>query len=69
MSYETLTVIGSEDCLFLNIFTPLRRKETKNYDTNFLLPVFFWVHGGSFNVGSAGSDINTPEYILEKVSD
>lgn len=32
------SVIGSEDCLYLNVFRP------QNGDTN--LPVFFWIHGG-----------------------
>lgn len=44
---------GQEDCLFLNIFTPLlpagkqRRTELK--------PVMFWIHGGAFT-GGEGSD-------------
>lgn len=43
-----------EDCLYLNIWTP-------NIDTSNgsiigdLLPVLFWIHGGSFN-GNSGSD-------------
>jgi para-nitrobenzyl esterase len=43
--------IGSEDCLYLNIWSP-PVKEPGNEAT--LLPVMVWVHGGS-NVGGAGS--------------
>ncbi|KAG0326490.1 hypothetical protein BG004_002976 [Podila humilis] len=41
---------GEEDCLFLNVFTPkLNAAETA------LLPVMFYLHGGSFTTGT-GSD-------------
>jgi para-nitrobenzyl esterase len=38
--------VGSEDCLFLNIWRPPR---TSSDDQ--LLPVLTFIHGGSFNVG------------------
>lgn len=38
----------SEDCLYLNIFTPAKSKAD-------LLPVLFWIHGGASIAGS-GSD-------------
>lgn len=38
----------SEDCLYLNIFSPDR--EAKD---NSLLPVLVWIHGGSFKAGSS----------------
>ncbi|KAF9126505.1 hypothetical protein BGW39_006574 [Mortierella sp. 14UC] len=41
---------GNEDCLFLNVFTPVLNAEDKN-----LLPVMFYLHGGSFTTGT-GSD-------------
>lgn len=41
----------SEDCLFVNVWTPARPSETK-------LPVMVWIHGGAFNFGSASQ----PEY-------
>ena len=38
----------SEDCLFLNIWTPA------NATTDSKLPVLFWIHGGAFIQGSGG---------------
>ena len=36
----------SEDCLYLNIFTPARSSTER-------LPVFVWIHGGAYIVGSS----------------
>jgi len=44
-------VEGAEDCLYLNIYTPIREKTKENA----LLPVFFWIHGGAFQYGSGTS--------------
>lgn len=40
-------IIGSEDCLLVNIFTP------KMPDGVSALPVIVWIHGGGFRYGSA----------------
>ncbi|XP_058821981.1 carboxylesterase 5A [Topomyia yanbarensis] len=40
-------VVGNEDCLLLNIFTPQMPDETTG------LPVLVWIHGGGYRYGSA----------------
>lgn len=46
-------VVGEEDCLFLNVYTPLGKTTTKPHDR----PVMVWIHGGGLTKG-AGSDFN-----------
>ncbi len=41
-------IYSSEDCLYLNIWTPAKTGEEQ-------LPVFFWIHGGGLQ-GGFGSD-------------
>ena len=48
-------VIGSEDCLYLNVFRP------DTTETN--LPVYFWIHGGSNKTGMAS------QYALSYMAD
>lgn len=45
--YNPNKVIGSEDCLILNIYTPQMPDETTG------LPVYVWIHPGGFRYGSA----------------
>ncbi|KAK7682771.1 hypothetical protein QCA50_014154 [Cerrena zonata] len=44
---------SSEDCLFLNVFTPILPQGTASKSS--LKPVMFWIHGGAFTNGE-GSD-------------
>lgn len=44
----------SEDCLHLNVWVPLSAT-SNNIDAS-QLPVMFWIHGGSFHVGSGNQD-------------
>lgn len=50
---------GSEDCLFVNVFTPSLQGEPQ-------LPVMFYIHGGSFYMGSPSLGITGPEYFMDK---
>ncbi|XP_044261769.1 venom carboxylesterase-6-like [Tribolium madens] len=50
-------VIGDEDCLYLNIYSP-------NVDPNANLDVIFFIHGGCFMFNYAG--FQGPEYLLDK---
>ncbi len=47
-SDENGSYIGSEDCLYLNIYSPRNIQENSNF------PVMFWIHGGG-NTTGAGS--------------
>ncbi|XP_047475480.1 juvenile hormone esterase-like isoform X3 [Penaeus chinensis] len=40
-------IIGEEDCLYLNVFTPKRKKPDER------LPVMVYIHGGAFFLGGA----------------
>ncbi|KAI0918550.1 hypothetical protein AcV5_002511 [Taiwanofungus camphoratus] len=46
---------GSEDCLFLNIWTPYIPLDASTTPAKSLKPVLFWIHGGAFTSGT-GSD-------------
>nr|CAI5859126.1 unnamed protein product [Callosobruchus analis] len=52
---------GDEDCLYLNIYTPVNPKNTTKQ-----LPVFFWIHGGAFILGSDGYNVYNPAYFMDE---
>nr|CAH64510.1 putative esterase [Tribolium castaneum] len=54
------SLIGSEDCLTLNVYTRDLPKE----GSNFLKPVMVWIHGGGFTSGSGSSEIYGPEFLM-----
>ena len=49
----------SEDCLYLNIWTPAKSDKDR-------LPVMVWIHGGGFTRGSAGSRTYDGEPLARK---
>ncbi|XP_031348985.1 esterase B1-like isoform X2 [Photinus pyralis] len=57
--FITGRVSGTEDCLFINVYTP-------NLPTNGdgCKPVMCWVPGGGFVSGSGNADLYGPEYLV-----
>ncbi|XP_015609353.1 acetylcholinesterase, partial [Cephus cinctus] len=52
----TSEIIGSEDCLYLNVSTnSLSGKRA----------VMVWIHGGAFAMGTGSSDLYGPDYLLK----
>ena len=57
--HGTGEIIGSEDCLYLDIYRPA----TAETD----LPVYFWIHGGSNRFGSASAYAANARSMAEKM--
>jgi len=51
------TILGKEDCLYLNVFS-------RSLDTEAKKPVIVWIHGGSFTWGSGSAVKGT--YMMEE---
>ena len=47
----------SEDCLYLNVFTPAKAVHGKK------LPVMFWIHGGGYQAGSASEPRHNGDFL------
>ncbi|MGO9776070.1 MAG: carboxylesterase/lipase family protein [Terracidiphilus sp.] len=48
---------NSEDCLFLNVYTPANAKAKSK------LPVMFWIHGGGYSGGSASEPRHNGDFL------
>ncbi|KAJ8680758.1 hypothetical protein QAD02_016545 [Eretmocerus hayati] len=51
-------VEGSEDCLYLNIYAPVRKERSAPF------PVIFWIHGGCFQYGTGS--VFGAKYLADK---
>ncbi|XP_034952492.1 venom carboxylesterase-6-like [Chelonus insularis] len=54
-------IIGSEDCLYLNIYKPV-------LETTKLLPVIMWIHGGGFqwNMDFKNGKYAGPDFLMDR---
>ncbi|XP_001650480.3 venom carboxylesterase-6 [Aedes aegypti] len=52
--------MGSEDCLYLNVYRPKIQNTSKS-----VLPVMVYIHGGGYFSGSASPGIVGPEYFMD----
>ncbi|KAB0802875.1 hypothetical protein PPYR_05061 [Photinus pyralis] len=51
---------GSEDCLYLNVYTPQFKNSSK------LRPVMVWIYGGAFIVGNSDYSSYGPDYLINQ---
>ncbi|XP_059610844.1 juvenile hormone esterase-like [Phlebotomus argentipes] len=52
-------ILGSEDCLYLNVYRPNTWKKDKK------LPVIVWIHGGGYVSFSASPKYFGPDYLMD----
>lgn len=55
----------SEDCLYLNIWSPKNSSE-RNYEEEPLRPVLFWIHGGAYISDSATRELYDAKHLAAK---
>ncbi|KAF0772550.1 esterase FE4 isoform X1 [Aphis craccivora] len=60
-AFRTNHIIGSEDCLYLNVLVPQVQNES-----NGKLAVMIFIHGGGFNHGGWSADKYSPDYLLDE---
>lgn len=59
VNFLTNEITGSDDCLYLNIYT-------HSCENDKLRPVMVWIHGGGFVGGSGDGDLYGPDYFMVK---
>lgn len=58
-SWSTVST-GEEDCLYMNIYRPIRKKTRKH------LPVIVLITGGGFSIGTGNNVDFSPDYIMNR---
>ncbi|XP_046610896.1 venom carboxylesterase-6-like [Neodiprion virginianus] len=59
---RTEELMGDEDCLYLNVYTP----QLPSSQNATLLPVMVFVYGGAFQYGTNNPDHHSPKFLLNK---
>ena len=57
--YDPWEVVGVEDCLFLNVYSPENHQQAP-------LPVMVWIHGGALLAGAGTFQEHGPQHLLDK---
>ncbi|CAG9839699.1 unnamed protein product [Diabrotica balteata] len=57
--YSSSDTNTAEDCLVLNVYTPVKPSSNKS------LPVFFWIHGGAFVAGTGSILFYNPKLLID----
>ncbi|XP_063634693.1 juvenile hormone esterase-like [Cydia splendana] len=57
-------IVGQEDCLYLNIYTPYTSEELAN--DHKLLPVMVFIHGGGWMCGDSSTAMYGPQHLLDR---
>ncbi|XP_054012725.1 juvenile hormone esterase-like [Hylaeus anthracinus] len=55
-------LMGKEDCLFLNVFTP----KTQFEEQQNLKSVMVWIHGGGYMTGYSNASMYGPDFFIEE---
>ncbi|XP_076754354.1 carboxylic ester hydrolase [Xylocopa sonorina] len=56
-------IVGVEDCLYLNVYTP--RLPTEEDKLKGVFPVMIWIHGCGWVCGAGHSDFYHPKFLLD----
>lgn len=56
-------IIGSEDCLYLNVYTPKVPSENEKSKESY--PVMIWIHGCGWICGAGHSEFYNPKFLLD----
>lgn len=62
--YHQQSTSGDEDCLFMNVYAPQYDRKKAGSGG---FPVLVFIHGGSFQIGSASFDLDGADLLIEKV--
>ena len=72
--YDPWEVVGDEDCLFLNVYSPDNHQQVPLDSiavslcrlVQVPLPVMVWIHGGALLAGSGTFQEHGPQHLLDK---